>query len=296
MRASIRAPTSSAVLLFFVLIGTPAYAYWTFMPTAAEWLSWPPYCRAQYSWVNADSESQYGGTIPGATVEHWRQVIGDRTFTGMHHWCASIHYLERARRELDPKVRDFLLHNASEDALFSFDVTDPLSPVYPNMAVTIAQIRDALGKPDQAVTVLQKSIHAQPKRPEPYVLLAMMDRKQHKLSDARDVLQQADEMTGGASAEVQYNLGLINLELGDTAAARANARSAYGLGYPLPGLKNLLRRKGQWSTEDDRAVEASISSAAATVSRAGTEDGSTPETDRTSEAEGNAGLRVADKK
>src|SRR5262249_7650262 len=163
--------------------------------------SWPPYCRAQYSWVNADFSFQYpyGGTIPAATVDHWRQVIGDRTFTGMHHWCASMHYLDRSRREADPKKRDFLLSRASEDGLFSFGVTDPLSPVYPNMTVTVAQIRDAMGKPDQAEAVLQKSIRAQPTRSEPYVMLAMMDRKQHKLGDARDVLRQADELTEGMS-------------------------------------------------------------------------------------------------
>jgi hypothetical protein len=91
-------------------------------------------------------------------------------------------------------------------------------------------------------------------------MLAMMHRKQHKLTEACDVLKQADDATGGTSAEVQYNLGLINLELGNTEGARANARTAYALGYPLPGLKNLLRKKGEWNGEDDRAVEALIAS------------------------------------
>ena len=153
-------------------------------------------------------------------------------------------------------MRDFELTRASEDAQFSFNVTDPLSPVFPNMAVTIAQIRDFGGKPDQAAAVLQKSIDVQPKRIEPYVMLAVINRKQRKLPEARDVLKQADQITAGASAEVQYNLGLINFELGDTAAARANARTAYRLGYPLPGLKNMLRKKDAWSAEDEAAISA----------------------------------------
>src|SRR5689334_22385471 len=120
MKASIRALTTSVVLSCGALIGTPAHAAWDFMPTAAEWASWTDYCRAQYSWVNAGFSLQYpyGGTIPMATVNHWKGVIGEQTFTGLHHWCASIHFLDRARREQDPKMRDFELTRASEDAQF----------------------------------------------------------------------------------------------------------------------------------------------------------------------------------
>jgi hypothetical protein len=131
-------------------------------------------------------------------VEHWRGVIGDYTFAGMHHWCASIHFYNLARAEKDPKLSDFYMRRASDDAGFSFVRAEHLSPVYPDMAVTMAQIRDALGHPDEAEAALRKSIAAQPKRSEPYVMLAMMDRKQRKLSDARDVLKQADAVTAVA--------------------------------------------------------------------------------------------------
>jgi len=294
-RPSIGALTSSAVIFFGALAGTPAYAAWEFEPTAAEWASWSDYCRAQYSWVNAGFtfQYQYGGTVPAAIVDHWRQVIGDSTFYGMHHWCASIHFLNRARSEADPKVHDFLLSRANEDATYSFDRTDPKSFVYPDMAVTVAQIRDAKGKPDQAEAILRKGMLAQPKRSEPYVMLAMLKRKQHKLSEARDVLKQADEVTAGESPEVQYNLGLINLELGDTAAARANARKAYQLGYPLPGLKNLLRKKGQWGAEDDAAVAAPGSSTA--VARADVASAAEPRA-RVDEARDDSAVPVDEKR
>ena len=44
--------------------------------------------------------------------------------------------------------------------------------------------------------------------------------------------------------EVQYNLGLVLFRLGDYTAARNHARRAYSLGYPLPGLRNLLAEAG----------------------------------------------------
>ena len=276
MRACIRALKFSAVLLA-ALGCAPAYAAWDFVPTGLEWQSWPEYCRVQYSWVNAGFEYQYGGTVPGDIVESWKHHIGDETFMGMHHWCASMHFLNRARAEPDPKLHDFELSRASEDAMFSFLRADPLSPVYPNMVVTVAQIRDAMRKPDEAQEVLERGIKAQPQRAEPYVMLALLNRERHKLPEARDVLKKADDVTRGESAEIQYNLGLINLELGDTAAAHANARTAYGRGYPLPGLKNKLLRAGKWSAADDSAVEADIAAMRATQTGAAAPQAAPPQ-------------------
>jgi len=242
---------TAAWLLCLLFVGRPAHAAWDFVPTATEWQSWPLYCRVQYSWVNAGFEFEYGGSFPNDVVDDWRRTVGDYTFTGMHHWCASIHFLNRARGETAPLMRDFEMRRAWEDAMFSFSRAEPQSPVYPNMAVTVAQIRTEMGKPDEAEAALQRSMHAQPTRPEPYVMLAMIKRKAKQLPDALEVMKQADDVTHGQSAEIQYNLGLINLELGDKDASRANAKKAYGLGYPLPGLKNKLRKIGKWSDADD---------------------------------------------
>jgi tetratricopeptide (TPR) repeat protein len=195
-----------------------------------------------------------GASFTAATMEYWSRTIGHDTFLGLHHWCASIHFYSRARLESDPRERDFMLRRARDDALFSFTRAEPQSPVYPDMAITTAQIFQALGKPEDAYAALQKSIEAQPTRPEPYVLLAILHRGARKLDQAREVLLQGDHVTRGTSAEIQYNLGLINLEIGDTAAANANARNAYRLGYPLPGLKDKLRRLGKWSDADEMAT------------------------------------------
>lgn len=235
------------VVFAFMLQSPLAHAAWDFVPTPLEWQTWPIYCRVQYSWVNSGFEFDYGGTFPPATVEEWRQTIGDRTFTGLHHWCASIHFLNRSRVEPEPKLKKFLLQRAWDDAVFSYTRTDPQSTVYPNMVVTVGQILMEMGKPDEAQNVLNKAITAQPKRPEPYVMLALLDRKQHKLDQARDVLRQADSATDGESAEIAYNLGLIDLELGDVDSALASAKKAYGRGYPLPGLRQKLQRMGRWT-------------------------------------------------
>lgn len=48
------------------------------------------------------------------------------------------------------------------------------------------------------------------------------------------------------SAEVHYNMGLLQLDLKHNSEALEHAHKAYALGYPLQGLKNRLKRAGAW--------------------------------------------------
>jgi tetratricopeptide (TPR) repeat protein len=50
----------------------------------------------------------------------------------------------------------------------------------------------------------------------------------------------------GADANVHYNLGLAYFDLGDYEKSFAQAKLAYSLGHPLPGLREKLRRQGNW--------------------------------------------------
>lgn len=47
-------------------------------------------------------------------------------------------------------------------------------------------------------------------------------------------------------ASTQYNLGLMYMKKKDYAQALVYAHKAYALGFPLPGLKNQLKKAGQW--------------------------------------------------
>jgi tetratricopeptide (TPR) repeat protein len=49
-----------------------------------------------------------------------------------------------------------------------------------------------------------------------------------------------------ASAEIQYNLGLVSFAQKDYTKAREYARAAYDAGYPLPGLRKKLESVGRW--------------------------------------------------
>lgn len=53
---------------------------------------------------------------------------------------------------------------------------------------------------------------------------------------------------------VQYNLGLAYVQLKDYARALASAHKAYALGFPLPGLRNMLKRAGKWQDDPSSTV------------------------------------------
>lgn len=53
---------------------------------------------------------------------------------------------------------------------------------------------------------------------------------------------------------IPYNIGLAYFQMGDYDRALQNAHEAYRLGFPLPGLRNLLERKGRW--KDDAQAQA----------------------------------------
>jgi tetratricopeptide (TPR) repeat protein len=70
-------------------------------------------------------------------------------------------------------------------------------------------------------------------------------RKQ-KMRDAVDQLERAIELSPEPMMELHYNLGLLYTDLKEFDKANRNASIAYGMGHPLPGLREKLMRAGQW--------------------------------------------------
>jgi tetratricopeptide (TPR) repeat protein len=242
----VRPPWVAMMAITLLLLPPSARATWDYVPTAIEWQMWPVYCRVQWSYVNGGLDYQNRRAYSDSDFKNWRAMLGDYTFETLHHYCKSIHDLIRAREAPDVQNKHFLLNRAWGDAQFTYIRSDPQSPVYPNISVTFAQIEMEMGRSDDAMDVLRNAIAAQPQRPEPYIFLAVTYRKQKKLDLALKVLEDADAAVGGGSAEIQYNLGVISLEMGNVDAAAAYARRAYSNGYPLDSLKNKLRQMGRW--------------------------------------------------
>jgi tetratricopeptide (TPR) repeat protein len=237
---------AAALGLLGLLAARPTFAYWDFRPTPLEWASWPEYCQAQYQWVNAGYYREYASRFPESVVDSWRSRIGPDTFIHLHHYCASVIFLNRAKVSTDKAQRVHLLSDAYDNALYTFSRAGSSEPLYATMAGTLAQIQTEQGHAQDAIETLSASIEAQPEQPQPYLLLALAHRKQGRLDLAKQVLEKAVSVVGTQSIELQYNLGLINLELGDVDAAIENAKRVYAEDYPLPGLRNKLKKMGRW--------------------------------------------------
>lgn len=66
-------------------------------------------------------------------------------------------------------------------------------------------------------------------------------------TDQALVMYRAAAELAPEDAAINYNLGLAYLKVKDYDKANEFAKKAYALGFPLPGLKNLLVAAGKWT-------------------------------------------------
>lgn len=71
-------------------------------------------------------------------------------------------------------------------------------------------------------------------------------------------LERARENAPQGNANFQYNLGLGWITLGRYDDALTAAHIAYGLGYPLPGLRQKLEKAGKWRPLPPKSAESQI--------------------------------------
>lgn len=90
---------------------------------------------------------------------------------------------------------------------------------------------------------LQWAAMVNPNDPAVPMISGIFSFKRGQNARAREQLERAAAIAPN-DANVQYNLGLVLVRLKDYPAAQDAARRAYGLGFPLPGLKNALARAG----------------------------------------------------
>jgi tetratricopeptide (TPR) repeat protein len=235
--------------LTLVLLPLAASAF-EFVPTELEWAGWPQYCQARYVTTYVGQRSPWVSTYPKAGVDLAKRQLGAATFEGVHHYCASLIWLNRARTEPDKKVRNFDLLNARDEALFSFRSLPQDSPLRGTMLITLGLVAMESGNSSDAIAFLQDAIKASPQEPTPYAAMAMAQRRLKRLDLARDVLIQGNAALAEQSPELQYNLGLVYLELNEPELAMQRAKLAYDLGSPLPGLKKKLVALGKWQDSD----------------------------------------------
>ena len=88
----------------------------------------------------------------------------------------------------------------------------------------------------------------QPKDGKVRLIFGMELVRDGKPRDGLVHLRAAEELSEN-DPNVYYNLGLAYFDLSDFDEALKYARKAYALGFPLPGLRDKLKRTGKWREE-----------------------------------------------
>jgi tetratricopeptide (TPR) repeat protein len=221
---------------------SPSAAAYT--PTAAEWATWPPYCRAKYTATDLIRDTEFQGQVSAEEIEHWQIVLGP-AFASVHHYCYALVSFGKAMTATSKADRVFHLGDALGDAKFTLDRIKMTDAFAPDAVALYAQIQFELGHAEQAEAALTQVMNAQPESDRPYLILSSIMRQKGDVSGAMNLLEKGNSMTHLKSAEINYALGLMYFDRHDYKSARECAARAYALGYPLPGLNNKLKRVGQ---------------------------------------------------
>ena len=232
----------AAALLLLALTPWSAYAF-NFTPTDAEWATWPEMCKARYATTRIGSGSTFGSQVRPAAIEQWQTQLG-AAWNYVHHHCAGLIYLDRAKLETLPSQRKFLLNRSLSEHRFALEHTPPDDPFAAEIRTRIGltlreakQYTDALQSLDAAIAVNQRYGDA-------YVAKALVQRDQNKTRECLATLRAGDEATGGQSLEINHFLAVVLMQQEQFEEAREHARRAYSLGYPLPGLRDKLKAAG----------------------------------------------------
>ena len=92
---------------------------------------------------------------------------------------------------------------------------------------------------------LDRAIRFRPNDPAIYLIHGIHLHQTNNLEAALKAYKKSEKIAP-ESAEVQYNLGLLYFDRNEYALAKEHAIKAYNLGFPLPGLRNRLKKVGKW--------------------------------------------------
>lgn len=236
--------TALFVILLLVIFGIPRAEAYSFTPGDAEWQSWPAHCKAKYVWTPFGASTKFAGYVgpaERAALQPWE----DAGVRGLHHYCTGMIWLNRARLERDPVQREYMLRNARNETLFTFERSPRAAPHFAPVAIQMATIMYEQGELQEALSLLTSMIEAQPQTDVLYSATAVIQRQLGQLEQAKKTLVAGYNAVGGRSAEINYNLGLVSIELGELDQAVKYAEAAYELGFPLQGLRTKLERLGR---------------------------------------------------
>lgn len=248
-RSMLRRAGLLVIMILGLITGPRVGLAYSFVPTQAEFLTWPDYCKVIYLRTNIGKGSTgFAELITAEAFAAGTAALGSEPFGdgGVHHYCASVLLLARARNEADQQQRDFLLSQAESESQFTMARAIPNGHMYVQTSMQLAMVQYEQGDVDQSLNLLDDLISSTQHNAHPYLAKSIIHFRRKEYGLAYDTLMLADSAVDGASSEVHYYLGLILVKMDRPEEAVQYAKLAYDKGYPLPGLMFQLERRGYW--------------------------------------------------
>ncbi len=104
-----------------------------------------PTCKARYVTTSVGKNSPYVSSVPPAMIQNWTKRLGNTTYTHVHHYCASLVYMQRASTARTNQERNHLLRLAEGDCNYTLKRIPPTSPIYRDVAAHHQYVRSVRG-------------------------------------------------------------------------------------------------------------------------------------------------------
>jgi tetratricopeptide (TPR) repeat protein len=195
-------------------------------------------------WTPTLSAQEFCGTLENA--------YGPYDYSNPQHRAELLPVVENAHFDANVRNLKGAAHRNKKDVQVPGDIDYTLR-AFPNHHVAL----DAMGRywllhrtespyvgrytPD---CWFERAVRFKPEDGTVYLVHGIFLYRQGKYADAAKKYEQALELMPN-SAEVHYNFGLLYVATGELDLAVEHANRAYGLGFPLPGLRRMLANAGR---------------------------------------------------
>lgn len=158
------------------LVITQAGAVEPWVPTDAEMVSLPPYCKAKMK------------SNPGSPdYKTWESTLG-KDFMHTHHYCAGINFLNRYYRSRNIGDKRYNLKNAVDNFNYMVDHASPDYSLMPEVYLNRGLAFSLMQQPGAAMTDLNKAIQLNPGQSRAYNVLADYYVKSRQKGKALDTV------------------------------------------------------------------------------------------------------------
>lgn len=193
-----------------------------------------------------------GEQFSGAFCTGNRQGYGPYDYTNPAHRGEPLHLVEGAH--FMPRV-SALVEDRGDSAVIR-DIQYTLM-AFPNHHRALYAITQYWFLPESQKAIKNRHVKPPPEcyfqrainfKPDDGTVRMLYGLYLHKLKKYSSALEQysASEKLSPDSAQLLYNIGLLYFDMKQYDKSKGYAKKAYALQYPLPGLRNKLKNKGNW--------------------------------------------------